>query len=160
MLIQEVFVPTADELFDFAAACADKIDLPRQARRYPSFSEVEEQCETEFDALLNQLHEDEIFGPVDLGVQERLIEQITAELPAPARALVDELVDQHARHVWLHQEAAFQLGLAVGVRVASGRPAAAWARARQAAFGETPAPAGNQSTDRRHGPGGTEGGVH
>jgi hypothetical protein len=35
--------------------------------------------------------------------------------------LIEELVDNLARQVWLNQEAAFHLGMAVGLRLAEGR---------------------------------------
>ena len=43
--------------------------------------------------------------------------QIAAALPEDKRALIVELADNHARHVWLQQEAAYHLGLAVGRRL-------------------------------------------
>ena len=85
---------------------------PAQAR-----SDAEEQCETEYEALLQAIHEDELFAPVDLQRQEQLVEQIAAALPEAARMLIVELADNHARHVWLQQEGAYHVGLAVGRRL-------------------------------------------
>ncbi|MBI1875265.1 MAG: hypothetical protein HYZ58_03100 [Acidobacteria bacterium] len=109
--------PTSRDLFKIAHACARKVDLPRKLRSYPSFSEIEEQCETEYEDLLAVLHEDEIFEPVDIDRQQQIVDQITEALPAARRELIEELVDNHARHVWLQQEAAYHLGLAVGLRI-------------------------------------------
>ena len=39
-------------------------------------------------------------------------------LPEHLQALVDELVDNQAAQVWLQQEGAFHLGVAVGLRLA------------------------------------------
>ena len=83
----------------------------------PSFSDAEEQCEAEYEALLNAIHEDELFAPVDIQRQEQLVEQIAAALPEAARTLIVELADNHARHVWMQQEGAYHLGLAVGRRL-------------------------------------------
>ena len=67
--------------------------------------------------LLNAIHEDEVFAPVDIQRQEQLVEQIAAALPEAARTLIVELADNHARHVWMQQEGAYHLGLAVGRRL-------------------------------------------
>lgn len=109
-------IPTSNELLALARACADKVDLSPKLRRYPSFSEIEEQCEAEYDALLEAMHEDEVFQPVDLERQQRLVDAIAAALPAESRDLVEELVDNHARHAWLQQEGAYYVGLALGLR--------------------------------------------
>ena len=45
------------------------------------------------------------------------MEQIAAALPEASRMLIVELADNHARHVWLQQEGAYHLGLAVGRRL-------------------------------------------
>ena len=86
-------------------------------RSIPSFSDAEEQCEEEYEALLQAIHEDELFAPVDVQRQEQLVEQIAAALPEPARTLIVELADNHARHVWMQQEGAYHVGLAVGRRL-------------------------------------------
>jgi hypothetical protein len=87
----------------------------------PSFSDAEDQCEAEYEALLNAVHEDELFAPVDIRRQEVLVEQIAASLPEDKRTLIVELADNHARHVWLQQEGAYHLGLAVGRRLRASR---------------------------------------
>jgi|SRR5581483_8761808 len=112
---------TSDDLMDIAKAGADRIDLPDERVRYPSFSDVEEQVATEYDELLNALHEDELFQPVDVQRQEELVERLKALLGEEQEQLVDDLVDNQTRHLWLHQEAAFHLGMAVGLRLAQGR---------------------------------------
>jgi hypothetical protein len=106
-----------EDLADIARRCAAKVDIPAQPDRLPSFSEVEEQCEAEYEQLLEALLEDEVFAPVDLAHQEALVEQITEALPPDRRDIIEELVDNQARHVWLQQEGAYQLGLAVGLRL-------------------------------------------
>lgn len=110
-------MPTSDELLHLAEACADKLDLDGKVRHVPSFSDAEEQCEDEYEELLQAVHEDELFAPVDIQRQEELVEQIAAALPEEARMLIIELADNHARHVWLQQEGAYHLGLAVGQRL-------------------------------------------
>ena len=107
-------MPTSEELLTLAAACADRLEDQGQLRHVPSFSDVEEQCEEEYEALLQAIHEDEVFAPVDIQRQEQLVEQIASKLPEDARMLIVELADNHARHVWLQQEGAYHLGLAVG----------------------------------------------
>jgi hypothetical protein len=110
-------MPTSDELLELADRCAQKIDLEGKRRHIPSFSDAEEQCEEEYEELLQALHEDELFAPVDIGRQEELVEQIAAALPEEQRTLIVELADNHARHVWLQQEGAYHVGLAVGRRL-------------------------------------------
>src|SRR6186713_277 len=110
-------MPTSDDLLDLAERCADKLDLDAKLRNIPAFSDAEEQCEDEYEELLQAIHEDELFAPVDIQRQEELVEQIAAELPEDKRALIVELADNHARHVWLQQEGAYHLGLAVGRRL-------------------------------------------
>jgi hypothetical protein len=109
---------TSDDLMRLARACADRIDPPRRTRQFPSFSEAEEQCEDEYETLLEFLHEDEVFEAADLDVQERLVEAIRDALPEPQQALVEQLVDNQAAQVWLQQEGAFHLGMAVGMKLA------------------------------------------
>ena len=113
--------PTSDDLMDIARAGADRIDIEGEARQFPSFSDIEDQCEDEYGELLDALHEDELFEPVSLERQEELLNQIKNLLAADSRELVEELVDNLTRHIWLHQEAAFHLGMAVGLRIAMGR---------------------------------------
>jgi hypothetical protein len=114
-------MPTADELFELAERCASKLALNGPMRHIPSFSDAEELCEDEYEDLLQALHEDELFAPVDIQRQEQLVENIAAALPEDKRTLIVELADNHARHVWLQQEGAYHLGLAVGRRL-KGRP--------------------------------------
>ena len=108
---------TSDELFELAEACAAKLELDGKLRLVPSFSDAEEQCEEEYEQLLQVLHEDELFAPVDIQRQEELVELIAAALPEEKRMMIVELADNHARHVWLQQEGAYHLGLAVGSRL-------------------------------------------
>jgi len=110
-------MPTSQELLDLAERCAGKLDMDGRQRSIPSFSDAEEQCEEEYEALLQAIHEDELFAPVDVQRQEQLVEQIAAALPEEARTLIVELADNHARHVWLQQEGAYHVGLAVGRRL-------------------------------------------
>ena len=107
-------MPTSDELLQLAEHCADKLELDGRLRHLPSFSDAEDQCEEEYEELLQALHEDELFAPVDIQRQEELVEQIAAALPEEKRTLIVELADNHARHVWLQQEGAYHVGLAVG----------------------------------------------
>jgi hypothetical protein len=107
-------MPTSDELLELAERCAAKLDLDGRLRHVPSFSDAEEQCEDEYEALLQAIHEDELFAPVDIQLQESLVEQIAAALPEEKRTMIIELADNHARHIWLQQEGAYHLGLAVG----------------------------------------------
>jgi hypothetical protein len=110
-------MPTSDELFELAERCAAKLELEGKLRQVPSFSDAEERCEDEYEELLEALHEDELFAPVDIQRQEELVEQIAAALPEDKRTMIVELADNHARHVWLQQEGAYHVGLAVGHRL-------------------------------------------
>lgn len=110
-------MPTSEELLQLAERCAAKLELEGKLRHVPSFSDAEEQCEDEYEELLSALHEDELFAPVDIQRQEELVEQIAAALPEDQRMLIVELADNHARHVWLQQEGAYHVGLAVGNRL-------------------------------------------
>ena len=110
-------MPTSDELLELAQRCAEKLELDGKMRHIPSFSDAEEQCEAEYEALLEAIHDDELFAPVDIGRQEQLVEEIAAALPEDKRMLIVELADNHARHVWLQQEGAYHLGVAVGRRL-------------------------------------------
>jgi hypothetical protein len=110
-------MPTSDELLELAEACAEKLELDGRLRHVPSFSDAEDQCEDEYEALLQAIHEDELFAPVDIQRQEELVEQIAAFLPEEKRMMIVELADNHARHVWMQQEAAYHFGLAVGRRL-------------------------------------------
>ena len=110
-------MPDRDDLLELADLCADRVDLEGTVRFVPGFSDAEEQCEAEYEDLLLALHEDELFAPVDIARQEELVEQIAAALPEETRMLIVELADNHARHVWLQQEGAYHVGLAVGRRL-------------------------------------------
>lgn len=110
-------MPTSDDLLRLAERCAARLDLDGPLRHVPSFSDVEDQCEDEYEELLQTIHDDDLFAPVDIQRQETLVEQIAAALPEDKRMLIVELADNHARHVWLQQEGAFHLGLAVGRRL-------------------------------------------
>ena len=107
-------MPTSEELLELADDCARKLELDGALRHVPSFSDAEEQFEDEYEALLQVIHEDELFAPVDIQRQEELVEKIAAALPEDKRAMIVELADNHARHVWMQQEAAYHVGLAVG----------------------------------------------
>jgi hypothetical protein len=107
-------MPTSEELLELAERCARKLELDGTLRHVPSFSDAEEQCEAEYEELLQELHSDELFSPVDIQRQEELVEQIAAALPEDKRTLIVELADNHARHIWLQQEGAYHVGLAVG----------------------------------------------
>ena len=107
-------MPTSDELLELADRCASKIALDGELRRPPSFSDAEEECEDEYEDLLIAIHEDELFAPVDIERQEQLVEQIAAALPEDKRMMIVELADNHARHVWMQQEGAYHVGVAVG----------------------------------------------
>ena len=107
-------MPTSDELLECAERCAAKLELDGPLRHVPSFSDVELQCEDEYEELLLAIHDDELFAPVDIQRQEELVEQIAAALPEDKRTLIVELADNHARHVWMQQEGAYHVGVAVG----------------------------------------------
>ena len=107
-------MPTSEELLALADRCAEKLELDGKIRHVPSFSDTEDACEDEYEELLQAIHEDELFAPVDIQRQEQLVEQIAAALPEDKRLMIVELADNHARHVWLQQEGAYHVGLAVG----------------------------------------------
>ena len=112
---------TSDDLMDIARAGAERIDMPDNRVRFPSFSDIEEQCATEYDELLDALHEDELFAPADIQRQEEIVQRLKEIVDEPEHELIEELVDNLARQIWLNQEAAFHLGMAVGLRLAEGR---------------------------------------
>src|SRR4029450_3804792 len=107
-------MPTSEELLELADRCAEKLELNGKLRHVPSFSDAEDQFEDEYEELLQAIHEDEVFAPVDIQRQEDLVEQIAPALPEDKRTLIVELADNHARHVWLQQEGAYHVGVAVG----------------------------------------------
>ena len=112
---------TSDDLMDIARAGAERIEIAGSSMRYPSFSDIEEQCATEYDELLEALHDDELFAPADVQRQEEVVERLKEVVGEPHHELIEELVDNLARQIWLNQEAAFHLGMAVGLRLAEGR---------------------------------------
>ena len=112
---------TSDDLMDLARAGAERIDMPDDRVRYPSFSDIEEQCAAEYDDLLNALHDDELFAPADVQRQEEIVERLKELVDEDEHELIEELVDNLARQIWMNQEAAFHLGMAVGLRLAEGR---------------------------------------
>jgi hypothetical protein len=114
-------MPTADELMELARVCANNLDLSA-GRRLPDLGDVEEQCENEYGELLDLLQEDDLFGSVDLERQQELEGQIEAALPEGRQGLLEELREQHTNQVWLLQEAAYYVGLAVGLRLAGTKP--------------------------------------
>jgi len=113
---------TSDELLKIARRCADKMTLSKRGT-LPALEDVEEQCETAIEEMLAMLQDDDVFGEVDLSEQQKVVDRIEAALPEDKRALVGELTDQHMRHVWLQQETAYHLGVAIGLRLARERPA-------------------------------------
>ena len=112
---------TSDELMTIARAAADKVDIRSDVRQFPSFGDLEEQCEAEIDELLETLHDDEVFEAVDVQRQQELADTLMLALPEDKREQLDELIDNQTRQLWLNQEAAFHLGMAVGMRLAAGR---------------------------------------
>ena len=111
-------MPLSEELLDLARAAASRLDLSPDLRFAPTFALAEEVCGDAYEQMLQLLHEDEVFAPVDLERQERDVEAIKEGLTEDQWEVVDDLVDNQSRHVWLQQEAAFHLGLAVGLRLA------------------------------------------
>jgi hypothetical protein len=112
---------TSDDLMDIARAGAERIDMPDNRVRYPSFGDIEEQCAAEYDELLDALHDDELFAPADVQRQEDIVQRLKELVDVEDHELIEELVDNLARQIWLNQEAAFHLGMAVGLRLAEGR---------------------------------------
>ena len=112
---------TSDDLMDIARAGAERIEIADNRVRYPSFSDVEEQCANEYDELLEALHDDELFAPADVQRQEEIVQRLKEIVGEEEHELIEELVDNLARQLWLNQEAAFHLGMAVGLRLAEGR---------------------------------------
>jgi hypothetical protein len=111
-------MPLSEDLLEIARAAAARLDLSSDLRFAPTFALAEEVCGDEYEQMLQLLHEDEVFAPVDLERQERDVEALKEALTDEPRDLLDDLVDNQSRHVWLQQECAFHLGLAVGLRLA------------------------------------------
>ena len=101
---------TSDDLMDIARAGAERIEMPDNRVRYPSFGDIEEQCATEYDELLEALHDDELFAPADVQRQEEIVQRLKEIVDENDHELIEELVDNLARQIWLNQEAAFHLG--------------------------------------------------
>lgn len=112
---------TSDDLMDIARAGAERVELTDKRVGYPSFSDIEEQCATEYDELLDALHDDELFAPADVQRQEEIVQRLKELVGDEDQELIEELVDNLARQIWMNQEAAFHLGMAVGLRLAEGR---------------------------------------
>src|SRR5262245_5329820 len=78
---------TSDDLMDIARAGAERIDMPDKRIRFPSFSDIEEQCATEYDELLDALHEDELFAPADVQRQEEIVQRLKDIVRGPDQEL-------------------------------------------------------------------------
>ncbi|MGE5360644.1 MAG: hypothetical protein ACM3NQ_16635, partial [Bacteroidales bacterium] len=107
----------SDDLLRIARRCADKLTLSSRGT-LPALEDLDDECAAEIEEMLALLQDDEVFGEVDLNAQQKLVDQIEAALPEGQRSLVTELGEQHTRHVWLQQETAYHLGLAVGMKFA------------------------------------------
>jgi hypothetical protein len=64
-------MPTSEELLELADQAAKKVDLDAKMRHIPSFSDAEEQCEDEYEDLLQAIHDDEVFESVDVERRRR-----------------------------------------------------------------------------------------
>jgi hypothetical protein len=111
---------TSDDLLRIARRGAQRVALSRHGW-VPPLEDIEEQCGAEIEEMLSLLQDDDVFGEVDLNEQQKLVDQIEAALPENRREMVADLTDQHLRHVWLQQEAAYHLGVAVGMKIAAGK---------------------------------------
>ncbi len=107
----------SDDLLRIARRCADKLTVSSRGT-LPALEDLDEDCGDGIEEMLSILQDDEVFGEVDLNAQQKLVDQIEAALPEDRRTLLTELAEQHMRHVWLQQEAAYHLGLAVGMKFA------------------------------------------
>ena len=70
---------TSDDLMDIARAGAERIEMPENRVSYPSFSDIEEQCASEYDELLDALHDDELFAPADVQRQEEIVQRLKTD---------------------------------------------------------------------------------
>ena len=111
----------SDDLLKIARRCAAQL-APSTRRTVPSLEDLEDECESGIEELLAVLQAADVFGEVDLTEQQRALDEIEAALPEPKRAMIAELIDLHTHEVWLQQEAAYYLGVAVGMRVARDNP--------------------------------------
>jgi hypothetical protein len=106
-----------EDLLKIARRCADKLTLSKRGS-LPPLEDIDAECEDDIEELLSVLQDDEIFGQVDLNAQQNLMDRIEAALPEDSRPLLAELAELQLRHVWMQQEAAYHLGLAVGMKFA------------------------------------------
>ncbi len=111
---------TSDDLLKIARRAAQKVTLSKHGW-VPPLEDIEEQCEPEIEEMLSVLQDEDVFGEVDLNEQQKLVDQIESALPESQRQIVADLTDQHMKHVWLQQEAAYHLGVAVGMKIAAGK---------------------------------------
>ena len=118
---------TSDDLMDIARAGAERIDMPDNRVRYPSFSDIEEQCATEYDELLDALHDDELFAPADVQRQEEIVQRL--------KELVDEAGPRADRRAGRQSRAADLAEPGSGVSSGYGRRSQA--RGRTKALTET-----------------------
>ena len=114
---QGAVMPTSDDVMQLAEACAARV-ICRGGGAIRASPRWRSSAPEEYEDLLGYIHEDELFAPADLDRQEELVRTIQVALPEHLQALVDELVDNQAAQVWLQQEGAFHLGVAIGLRLA------------------------------------------
>ncbi len=107
----------SDDLLRIARRAADKLTMTKRGS-LPALEDIEDACEDDVAEMLDLLQDEDAFGEVDLSAQQKVLDQIEAALPENRRELVDELISQHAQHVSVQQEAAYHLGLAVGMKFA------------------------------------------
>ena len=105
----------SDDLLRIARRCADKLTVSSRGT-LPALEDIEDECADGIEEMLSVLQDEEVFGAVDLNAQQNLVDQIEAALPEDKQPLISELTEQHTRHVWLQQEAAYHLGMAVGMK--------------------------------------------
>src|SRR4051794_18254970 len=105
-------MPTSEELIELADRCAAKLEMDGKLRHVPSFSDAEEQCEDEYEDLLQAIHEDEVFAPVDVQRQEQLVEAIGGALPEHKRMLTPQPAHSPGRYPWRPREGGSPVGLA------------------------------------------------
>jgi hypothetical protein len=110
---------TSDDLMDIARAGAERIDMPDSGVRYPSFSDIEEQCAAEYDELLEALHGDELFAPAMCAAGGN--RPAAERAPQRRRPRADRGTGRQSGAAVAESEAAFHLGMAVGLRLAEGR---------------------------------------
>src|SRR5687767_15626808 len=106
---------TSDDLMDIARAGAERIEMPDNRVRYPSFSDIEEQCANEYDELLDALHDDELFAPADVQRQEEIVQRLKEIVAEEDIRFTKSLSKNLAEKTWLNQKAAFHLALPSGL---------------------------------------------